>query len=90
MLDAIGMDNRPTIFPNPSTGTFSLSFELLNLREVKLTIVNLSGETVLHNDLGMIAGKFNKTIDASHLSEGVYLIKLAVGDRIYYNKILFR
>jgi hypothetical protein len=65
--------NDIKVFPNPSTGVFTIAFQ--NSIEVrKVQIFSIIGQE-LYVDL--ILNTTEKTIDVSHLSKGTYLLKVS-------------
>ena len=59
--------------PNPATGQTLIPFAVPEAGRVKLTIANLSGQTVWQKEMQANPGKNHFTINAATLSKGVYL-----------------
>ncbi|MDZ7741561.1 MAG: M6 family metalloprotease domain-containing protein [Bacteroidota bacterium] len=71
------------IYPNPSQGVFTLDIRgMENASEVN--IFNIHGKLVK----SFIAGKNLEVIDLGNLSEGMYFIRIAGGDRNVLEKIM--
>jgi len=79
------IDNKPIfeVYPNPSNGSFSISFE----NEVKngtLEILNISGNLILGENVN---NKENLQLDISkHLVNGIYLLRLRTEEGEYLTK----
>lgn len=65
------------IFPNPTVGEVNIKGTLLESSETIVNIHDVTGKLVYQEDLGNVPdGYFLKTLDLSHLENGVYLISL--------------
>lgn len=68
-------------FPNPFTDETKVEYTLEQATEVKYSIVDLSGKTILEvNEGNVLEGKHQITIDGSSLANGVYYFKLSAGE----------
>lgn len=85
--ETIADDNSFTIFPNPSSGIFSVQQTNPTREEQVLEVYNLLGEKTAtfsnHNH-----SKFD--IDVSHLSKGIYFVKLYTGKKVLSQKIMIQ
>ncbi|QQS31152.1 MAG: T9SS type A sorting domain-containing protein [Sphingobacteriales bacterium] len=68
------------VYPNPAQNTLQITFPDLSAgslseAETSLTLLSLTGQTVLQTTLG--AGETSKTISVAHLPEGVYVYTVA-------------
>ena len=81
----INKKNRINIFPNPSTGKFTVSGK--NIQTIE--IINISGQSVYFNkpqEMNNISRLFH--IDLSNKSKGVYYIKIQINNRIEIRKLI--
>ncbi len=69
------------IYPNPSHGVFKL--QLKNNSSTKLTILNSMGQVIKQAEINGQA-----MIDLSAYANGIYFVRIAQGDQIYYAKLL--
>ena len=68
------------IYPNPTSGKFSLNIlSGLNI-SVKITIYNTIGSVIFQEKNVSISGKLHRGIDLSALPGGIYLLKVESGD----------
>jgi hypothetical protein len=72
------------IFPNPTTG--KLKIDIPSTEVVDAQIFTILGEAVWQEQL--IEDTSQKELDLSHLPNGVYLIKLRLGETIHTKKII--
>ncbi|EDP70931.1 putative surface protein [Flavobacteriales bacterium ALC-1] len=61
-----------SVYPNPVKETLNVS--LLNFEAQRYEIINMLGQVVLN-------GSFTQTIDVSNLDEGLYILKLNIGEK---------
>jgi len=75
--------------PNPSSGIIKVTFELEDIVEVYLNVLNTHGEVLYSYYYGEeIPGGHSTKLDLSHLPNGLYLIRLQAGDRVETTKII--
>lgn len=61
------------IYPNPNDGNFNISFNLTNIDNVDLVIIDVMGKVVFSQK--HIVGFYTLPINLSGLSQGVYLAR---------------
>ena len=64
-----------SLSPNPSNGEFNLSISSEQSEQMQLTIRDMEGKLV-YNEALNVNGNFNKTMNLSELSKGVYFLRL--------------
>lgn len=82
-----GMDDEPvfanlSLFPNPASGIFTVQFSdlsLLNNESIVISIMELTGREVMTRRIK--ADPEGTQLDISSLSEGVYIVRISVGDK---------
>jgi hypothetical protein len=68
-------------YPNPFNPTSTIRYTIPASEHVSLKVYNLLGqEVVTLVDKDQPPGKFSVSLNATHLSSGVYLYRLAAGD----------
>lgn len=66
-------------FPNPTTGTLTLQFDLERAHKVEIRIKGLSGRTLFARELGHLpSGPCQRQLDLSQLGSGLYLCEYVV------------
>ena len=78
------------VYPNPNSGRFTLSFELLSAHEVGLRIRDLAGHTVLDRGLGRVVGEFASELSLENFAKGIYLLEVDVDGKAYHTKIVYQ
>jgi len=81
--------NGISVFPNPVHSITTLNYVVDGENDVKIAIKDLQGREVLQvlNEL-QNAGNYEKTIDLSSFSNGIYLVEYNVGGKVYTSKII--
>lgn len=69
------------VFPNPSSGLFTLKFNSTETKEVSYQITDALGKKIVAANLGRISPEFNKQIDLSEYANGVYFLQI-VADNV--------
>jgi Secretion system C-terminal sorting domain/AhpC/TSA family len=76
------------IFPNPSNGNFNIDLSLLNKANVAVNITNVMGQMVYNDSKqNMAAGQHIMNMDLSALSNGMYMVNIYVGEKLYSQRI---
>ncbi len=76
-------------FPNPFNPVTVITFELLRHKQVRLTVYDIQGRQIRELANGMYgAGRHRVDFDARSLSSGVYIYRLAAGDRQITRKMM--
>jgi len=80
------------LYPNPNTGDFSLTFDMVSSQEVNMNIYDLSGKCVYATsqrlDPGMQTIRANiNGADLYQTASGLYIYRLVVGSAVYNGKI---
>ena len=66
-----------SVYPNPTTNTMNVQFELTGGSNVELNIYNLIGMKVMSKDLGYrMNGSHRVTLDKGNLTSGMYILQL--------------
>jgi hypothetical protein len=64
------------IYPNPTNGSFTLSYVTYDNIETTLKLYNMLGQIILSKPISQIAGQNTVNFDISALSQGIYLLEL--------------
>jgi PKD repeat protein len=76
------------IYPNPTSGLFTISLDNLLFGMVKISILDQSGKKILDLESEKVSDHFEKQIDLSRNAKGVYLISLQINRQISNKKII--
>jgi hypothetical protein len=89
--DPFGMgssDESPLIFPNPSDGRFKISFASTNFLTSELQIKDISGNLIYRDYISSDDIDPTTQIDISNVPNGIYLLLLAIDDKVYTQRII--
>jgi hypothetical protein len=75
-----------TIYPNPTTGIFSLEFEENNSQHFIIRILNVLGKVIYEKETTIN----HQTIDISNQPVGMYLVQIQKGEVVYNKKIVIQ
>lgn len=75
--------------PNPTTGITSIRYELPAISDVRISLVNMYGQTVfVKSEAGAAAGKHSLSFDGSDLASGLYFINLETATEKMVSKLM--
>jgi hypothetical protein len=87
MDEAAALENRIGLYPNPTTGEFTLSYNLNASEQISIKVVNSLGQTVSEiSKADMSAGTLS--LDLSNHSSGVYMLHITTGDQSAVKRIV--
>jgi hypothetical protein len=80
-----GLSVLPTVFDEQ----VQISFSMKENARVQATVVNMSGQVVktIFNE-GLSPGSFNRNVDLSGLAQGIYMVKVQIGNGYAVSKIV--
>jgi hypothetical protein len=81
------LDNRITVFPNPSTGRFTVKLTLDKPEQVSVRVINALGQTVASQEAGSLSTQ-NLSIDLSTQASGVYMLYITAGKQTAVKQIM--
>jgi hypothetical protein len=76
-----------TLFPNPTQNWATVQIDILAANDVEMEILNLAGQVVMSKNYGVHNGTLNFPINTNELSNGMYLVKMRVGDSIHTERL---
>ncbi len=77
------------LYPNPTAGAFTIDLSIGDdeTSEATIQIINLLGQIVHQEKVLITQGLLQKEIQLSDEAEGMYLVKVMVGDNVYSSQI---
>lgn len=79
------------IFPNPTSGNFSVSVNSndMSAQEVRIEVMNALGQVLVTNVTNMTGGNIIEGIQLDNsVSSGVYFVRVHVGNNVYVNRLV--
>ncbi len=77
-----------SLYPNPTTGMFTLNINNANTNHVVISIVDMQGKIVYNESDKNVSSQYNKQIDLSDLAKGIYYVKLNIGSDVQIQKLI--
>ena len=67
--------SKMEIYPNPTSGTFTVNLELVSRDDVDIEVININGQTLAarHTDKVML---YKEEFNIDHLPAGIYMVKV--------------
>ncbi len=81
-------DEQLIVSPNPSTGIFDLSLETGEASDIALKVYDISGRIVLQNKERSLSGHFAERINIGNYPQGIYLLELKTGEKVFRKKLV--
>lgn len=85
-----GLLNDIQIFPNPTYGTFYISLDSPPNSELKLSLLNVLGQEVRHQDHFLYDGSQSYALNSSGLTSGTYMLKVMLGKEVKIFKVIIQ
>jgi len=90
-VDENDLARKLAVYPNPSNGTFTITFES-NLNSVnnnvKVDVYDLQGRLVYNNNYANTSSIFKETITMENAKAGVYMVNISEGNRTTSHKLV--
>lgn len=84
-IDAIR--NSLQIYPNPATDNLTLNFKTGKTNDLAIKLFDMHGKEVYAHSERYFSGEFNKSIDLSRMSRGIYLLQIISDNSAVTKKI---
>jgi len=87
-INNVVVENSLSVYPNPSRGEFTTSFEAAKADNYTVKITNTLGQVVYQEELTNFAGTYSKKMDIGSYGEGVYLLVISNGKNEDVKKVI--
>lgn len=82
--------NNFAIYPNPSSGLFTLKFETQSSNDVQLDLIDIRGRRIQSKVYKAESSLFNQQVSFEKASKGMYLLRIKNGSYITTKKIVIQ
>jgi len=79
--------NDLSMFPNPTSANVFVELELTESKDVAIRVTNVTGQTVLANNVGTIQSK-RIELKTGDLPTGVYMVQFTIGTETISRKLI--
>ena len=86
--DELKSEYKFSIFPNPSTGHFTISFDSRELNRADIRISSIDGALIHQSSIKTYKQKHIESIDLSHVNTGIYILELISGSVRIADKLM--
>lgn len=76
------------VYPNPSTGKFTISLHNFSVPNVLVEIFDVYGKSVWSSNIELNEGKNIQEVDFLNFDEGIYIIRTSDGDAFYKQRLI--
>ncbi|MEE3037330.1 MAG: T9SS type A sorting domain-containing protein, partial [Bacteroidota bacterium] len=76
------------VYPNPSSGEFTISFQSHAKQEIEFSLNNVLGEQLISEKLSEFEGTFVTFIDLTNYNNGVYFLNVTTKEKTFNRKIV--
>ena len=88
--NAVSNSINALLYPNPSKGDFNISVTLKSNSDINVSVIDLTGKTVIYSSNNFSAGMNTININNSGLVSGLYIVKIETVEGINTQKIEIR
>ncbi len=92
-IDAVKKHDEITgmsVYPNPSSGNFTLEFTNLKGKDYSIRVADLAGKTLYNEKVSGITGEVIRPLDLSSLRSGMYILTLSTNQSSSSQKIIIK
>jgi len=79
-----------SIFPNPTEGLVTISFESIGNSDFKISILNVLSEVIFEEKLMQFSGFYQKKVNLDKFAKSVYLIRIETSESTINKKLILR
>lgn len=89
-IDEVLSDSGFSVYPNPNNGEFRVEFELMQPKQITISLYNGTGQVIARESWNGLAGEYKKNYNLNDLPSGVYLLQLNTGDEQLTKKVIIQ
>ena len=89
-VDDLFGNSEVKVYPNPTEGILNIEFEHFDGKDLDVVLVNTIGQTIFSESLNNFSGKFDRELDLSRFSAGIYQLSITDGTSRYTRKVVLK
>ena len=82
------LSSQLNVFPNPTTGTFTLRLEDVRTSKMQIVLTDISGRQLLSNSYGSVSGEFQADLVMENTPAGMYVLSVITDNGTYRTKVM--
>ncbi len=82
------LEESLTIFPNPANDHVYISFKSESEQVNSIKLINVTGQLIYEESLKQNSGRYNKTVDLTGLSKGIYLLQIISDKQVLTKRVV--
>jgi len=86
--DTLQYNDNFLIYPNPSNGFFNIKYKDISIEQINLSIYDINGKHLFYRSYPTSDSNLIENINVSHLSNGLYLLKIHYNGTVIYKKLI--
>jgi hypothetical protein len=86
--DKNNISGKLTVFPNPTAGPFRVRLDEYAHKVATVELMNAAGAVLHHQQVQPQALESGLTLDTAGLPSGMYYLRLTIGEKIAYKKVV--
>ena len=79
-----------SVYPNPANDQLNIDLNITEEESIHVSVVNTLGKTLISRNYSTTIGLNNLKLDFNNISEGLYFVKIIVGDKAYMKPIIIK
>ena len=89
-MDFSSAINNLSIYPNPSSDIFNVSFTSIDKQDLRVRILNIIGEELVSENLEQFIGEYTKQIDLTNNGKGIYFLEITTYNGLVNRKLILQ
>ncbi len=82
------LSNNISVYPNPSSGNFTLDIIMPGSGDALVKVTDLVGREIYSRQLLNLSGKHTSAISLENVSRGIYMLDVKIGKKNYIRKLV--
>ena len=89
-MDFSSAINNLSIYPNPSSDIFNVSFTSIDKQDLRVRILNIIGEELVSENLEQFIGEYTKQIDLTNNAKWIYFLEITTNNGVVNRKLILQ
>ncbi len=78
------------IYPNPTTGRFTLEIDLKENTELSIKLYHFTGQLIHSEDIGNVTGNYTQQMDLGRYAKGIYYVQIITDTGVITKKVIYQ